>query len=98
MSRYRALAGLLLLLGACSAAESALIQGGVKKIQDAKDTEALTLKAGLCAMSVGAKNRQFNTAERQYIEGLCYGDAKPTITMESLRELGGILQNLQPPE
>lgn len=76
---------LVLLLGACTAGQSAVVNLGIEKVKVAKDTEAQVLKQGLCAMGVGAKNRNFNAAEKRHIEGLCGGDGEDPITLESLQ-------------
>lgn len=87
------------LLGGCTLAQKTIVQGAVQGAMEAKDTEAKVLKQGLCAMGVGAKNRNFNTAEKQHIEGLCGGDGEATISAEDLRALGALFSRMsEPPE
>ncbi len=88
---------LALLLGACTMGQQAVINAGVQAAMDAKDTEALLLKQGLCAMGIGAKNRVLTPAERQYVEGLCGGQDRASIAIEDLRALGAVLQGIDAP-
>ena len=73
------------LLGACTAQQNAMVKLGIENVKAANDTKAQVLKQGLCAMSVGAKNRNFNAAEKRHIEGLCYGDGEKPITLGDLQ-------------
>ncbi len=90
MRRLIVVIGLVLVLGACTAGQKALIGAGVQGARDAKDMEALLLMQATCAMGVGAKNRVLTPIERAHVEGLCGGDEeqKATITIDTLRVLG----------
>ena len=84
---------LALSLGGCTGALRAIIGESIEEVRAAKDTEAEVLKAGLCAMSVGAKNRKF-PEDASVIDGLCFGPKPqpqpPTLdagTIEVLRLL-----------
>ncbi len=72
-------------LAACTPVQKAAIQASVQAAMDAKDTEALVLKQGLCGISIGAKNRVLTPAERRHAEGMCGGDGEDPITLDDLR-------------
>ena len=98
-ARIFAITAAALLLGGCTSALRAIIGESIEEVRAAKDTEAEVLKAGLCAMSVGAKNRKF-PEDASVIDGLCFGPKPqpqpPTLdagTIEVLR----LLLELRPP-
>ena len=98
-ARIFAITAAALLLGGCTGALRAIIGESIEEVRAAKDTEAEVLKAGLCAMSVGAKNRKF-PEDASVIDGLCFGPKPqpqpPTLdagTIEVLR----LLLELRPP-
>jgi len=87
---------LVLFLVGCTGAIRAVIGESIEQARAAKDTEAEIFKAGLCAMSVGAKNRKFPD-DAAVIDGLCFGPKPqpqpPTLdadTIEALRLLLGL--------
>ena len=97
--RHRLHAGLLLgafLLSGCTAAQRAALDHGVEAARQAKDSEAESLKAAVCAMSIGAYHRVNNDAEKRALDVLCGGvlerdpEATAGITaddVEAIREL-----------
>ncbi len=81
------LLGALLLLPACTTVQRAVVGQGVEKIRQAKDTEAEVLKAGVCAMSIGAYHRVNNATERRALDVLCGGEWARPVTADDLRAL-----------
>ncbi len=80
MRRYLALAGLLLILGACSTAQKAAVQGAVEEIKGFNDTTAMTLIQSTCGMTVGAYNRLENPNDRRGVDLLCGGNGEDALT------------------
>ena len=78
-------------LGACTMGQQAYLDAIVEGGKRTKDAEALLLKQGLCAMSIGSKNRVLTPTERGHAEGLCGGEPSATETgLEAMRALGFI--------
>ena len=90
---------LALSLGGCTSTLRAIIGESIEEVRAAKDTEAEVLKAGLCAMSVGAKNRKF-PEDASVIDGLCFGPKPqpqpPTLDARTIEVLRLLLE-LRPP-
>ncbi len=90
MPPVRFLAGLLLgafLLAACTPVQQAIVDQGVENARAAKDAEAAILKAGVCAMSIGAYHRVNDATERRALDVLCGGDWARPVTVDDLRTL-----------
>ena len=91
-------AGLLLgafFLAGCTAAQRAVVGVGVEHARQAKDAEAEVLKAGVCAMSIGAYHRVNTDTERRALDVLCGGQWQRPVTaddLRALRELGDLLR------
>jgi hypothetical protein len=49
------------------------LETSIENIQKAKDAEAKLLLSGLCAMSVGSKNRLERPDYKAHVEALCGG-------------------------
>ena len=64
----------LLLLSGCTLAQRAIVNEGIVKAKEFKDDEARLLVTGLCAISVGAFNRNFDASQRAAINSLCGGE------------------------
>ena len=95
--RMLSMVGLLLgaiSLGGCEIA-GAWISQSVEQAKAAKDLEAEVLKAGLCAMSVGSKNRKF-PEDAAVIDGLCFGPKPqpqpPTLDADTIEVLRLLLE------
>ncbi len=95
--RLRRFAGLLLgacLMAGCTTAQKAALGQGVEAVRQAKDTEADILKAGVCAMSIGAYHRTNNDTEKRALDVLCGGAWERPVTADDVRvprELGDML-------
>ena len=87
-------AGLLLgafFLAGCTGAQRAVLGQGVTAARQAKDAEAETLKAAVCAMSIGAYHRTNNDDERRALDVLCGGTWQRPLTADdvgTIRDLG----------
>ena len=68
-----ALAAVLLLSG-CTMTQRALVNEGIVKAKEFKDDEAKLLATGLCAIGIGALNRNFDASQRDAINALCGGE------------------------
>ena len=75
---------LLLVLGACSTAQSTAIQVGIDKIKKGNDTTASTLIQSTCGITIGAFNRLENLNDRRGVDLLCGGDGEDPITLKDL--------------
>lgn len=88
------------LLGGCTAGGQAIIDEalarGEQGAKAAKDREALILKAAICAMGVGAKNRVLNQTEKDAVETLCGG--APGLTLQDLDSLSRAMNRLRLPD
>ena len=90
-------AGLLLgafFLTGCTAAQRAAVDQGITAARQAKDAEAETLKAAVCAMSIGAYHRVNNDDERRALDVLCGGTWQRPLTaddVDAIRDLGDTL-------
>lgn len=83
------------LFSACTIAQQAAVDVSIKKAQDAKDVEAITLKAGVCATSVGSNIRVNSPEERAALDVLCGGSKSQTVTTDDvflLRRLMGLVE------
>ena len=83
---------LALFLGGCTAAQQAVLSTGVAHARQAKDTEATLLKAGLCAMSIGAYHRANTDIEQRAIDVLCGGQWQRPVTADDIRDLGELMR------
>ena len=89
-------AGLLLgafFLTACTGTQKAVVGQGLETARQAKDAEAATLKAAVCAMSIGAYHRANTDIERRALDVLCGGQWERPVTADDLRvlrSLGGV--------
>ena len=86
----------LMLLGACTAVQNAALTQGVDQIRQAKDAEAEVLKAGVCAMSIGAYHRVNNATERRALDVLCGGEWTRAVTADDVQVLRGLADLLVP--
>ncbi|KKK88679.1 hypothetical protein LCGC14_2740710 [marine sediment metagenome] len=77
--------GILVLLGACTAQQSAVVDLGVAKVRDGNDTTAKTLIATVCGMTVGAYNRLESPTDRRGVDLLCGGDGEDPLTRQDLQ-------------
>lgn len=75
----------VLLLGACTAQQAAVIDLGIGKVKAANDTTAKTLIVTVCGMTVGAYNRLERPTDRRGVDLLCGGDGEDPITLQDLR-------------
>jgi len=75
------------LLAGCTPASQAGLARGVAAARQAKDAEAETLKAAVCAMSIGAYHRVNSDAERRALDVLCDGSAARPLTLDDLDAL-----------
>jgi len=92
MILYRAklYSGLLLgavFLAGCTATQNAIVSQGIAAVRQAKDAEAETLKASVCAMSIGAYNRVNTDMERRALDVLCGGEWERPVTADDVRAL-----------
>ncbi len=85
MKKLLAVVALVLLLPACTMSQQIIAGQALDKARQAKDTEALALKAALCATSIGAYYRVLTDAERQAEDVLCGGVWSRPITTEDVR-------------
>ena len=98
MILYRAklFAGLLLgafFLAGCTSTQQAILDQGLDAAREAKDAEAETLKATVCAMSIGAYHRVNTDEEQRALDVLCGGQWERPVTaddLRALRELGNV--------
>ncbi|HDZ38624.1 MAG TPA: hypothetical protein ENH62_10115 [Marinobacter sp.] len=74
-----------LLLGACTAGQTAAVNLGIEKIKSANDTVAHVLIQDTCAMTVGAYNRLEKPTDRRGVDLLCGGDGEDAITLGDLQ-------------
>ena len=65
---------ILTLLGGCTMAQRALVNESIVKAKEFKDDEAKLLATGLCAIGIGALNRNFDASQRDAINALCGGE------------------------
>ncbi len=82
------------LLSACTTGQQALLEATIKSGQDTKDAEAKTLKAGVCATSIGSNIRVNSPEERAALDVLCGGSKSQTVTTDDvllLRRLMGLV-------
>lgn len=79
------LLGAVFLVSACTPVQQAWVGQGVENARAAKDSEAEVLKAGVCAMSIGAYHRVNNATERRALDVLCGGEWTQPITADDLR-------------
>jgi len=80
-------------LAACTGAQQAIVGQGIEAARQAKDAEAESLKATVCAMSIGAYHRVNTDIERRALDVLCGGQWERPITADDLRvlrSLGGV--------
>lgn len=92
MILYRAklFSGLLLgaiFLAGCTGAQQAILGQGIEAARQAKDAEAETLKATVCAMSIGAYHRVNTDVERRALDVLCGGQWERPVTADDLRAM-----------
>ena len=78
---------LLLLLGACTAGQTAAVNLGIEKVKAGNDTAAQVLIQSTCAMTVGAYNRLEKPTDRRGVDLLCGGDGEDAVTQEDLQRL-----------
>ncbi len=76
---------LALLLGGCTAPQTAVANLGVQKVKAANDTLAQTLIVTVCGMTVGAFNRLESATDRRGVDLLCGGDGEDPITLQGLQ-------------
>lgn len=81
------LAAGLLILGACTLEQQAFVEAGTAQKKAYSDTEAKTLKAALCAQTVGSYYRVNTQAERDAIAVLCDPSGVPTAPVLTLQEI-----------
>jgi len=79
--------GLILLVAACTPMQRLALSDGIDAARRAKDGEAATLKAGVCAMSIGAYHRVNTDLERRALDVLCGGVWTRPITSDDLDAL-----------
>ncbi len=82
------------LLAGCTAAQHAAVGQGVEQIRQAKDSEAVVLKASVCAMSLGAYHRVNSDAEQRALDVLCGGADEPSITAGEVRIMRQVMEVL----
>ena len=75
----------VLLLGACTAQQGAIIDLGIVKVKAANDTTAKTVIVTVCGMTVGAYNRLESPTDRRGVDLLCGGDGEDPITLQDLQ-------------
>lgn len=81
-------------LGGCSSAQQLALTQSVTAARDAKDAEAETLKAAVCAMSLGAYHRRNTADERRALDVLCGGAAPGSIAVDDAIALSRLLEAL----
>ena len=89
-SRWRIFGGPLLgalFLAGCTGPQKTFLNQGVEAARQAKDSEAETLKAAVCAMSIGAYHRTNTDIERRALDVLCGGQWERPVTADDLRVL-----------
>ncbi len=89
----------LLLLGGCTAQQAGYLEAKTQQIRAAHDTSAKGLKAGLCAMSLGAYHRNNTAAEKAALDVFCdpHAEPAPAVTIEGLQEFLDFQQYLRAP-
>ncbi len=80
---------LVLLLGACTAAQQAALNTAVKKKQAYNDGKAQLMLLAPCDMSVGAYWRSLTPFQRRAVEALCGGEGMPRKSDTQLGPTGG---------
>jgi len=88
--RAKLFAGLLLgvfFLAGCTGTQQAILDQGIDAARQAKDAEAETLKATVCAMSIGAYHRVNTDLEQRALDVLCGGQWERPVTADDLRAL-----------
>ena len=75
----------VLLLGACTAQQAAVINLGIEKVKATNDTTASVLIQSTCGMTVGAYNRLESPTDRRGVDLLCGGDGEDPITLQGLQ-------------
>lgn len=94
-----AIVALGLLVSACTQGQIAATEAAIAAAQTVKDTEANTLKASVCAISIGANNRVNSPQERAALDVLCFGSKSETVTTDDvlmLRKLMGLVDAVRP--
>ena len=76
---------LLLLLGACTAQQAAVVNVGIEKVKATNDTTAMVLIQSTCGMTVGAYHRLENPTDRRGVDLLCGGNGDDPITLQGLQ-------------
>ena len=74
MKRFAIALAVVLLLGGCTLAQRALVNESIVKAKEFKDDEAKLLATSLCAIGIGALNRNFDASQRDAINSLCGGE------------------------
>ena len=96
--RFICIVLLFLFLGGCTFAQKAIVGQTIEEIRSAKDTEAGVLKAGVCAISIGAYHRVNNDSERRALDVLCGGEWERPITADDVRTLRDLDELFKTPE
>lgn len=83
-------AAVALLLGGCTKPlgiePTAISEQTIANVRSLNDAAAIALRASLCQMSVGAKNRNFSDDEKGSIEALCGGKSN-AVTVGDVQRL-----------
>ncbi len=74
MKKFAIAVAALFLLSGCTMAQRALVNESIVKAKEFKDDEAKLLATGLCAIGIGALNRNFDASQRDAINSLCGGE------------------------
>ena len=81
----RSLFVLVLLLGACTSQQAAVVDVIAAKVRAGNDSVAKNLIVTICGMTVGAYYRLESPAERRGVDLLCGGNGDDPITLRDLR-------------
>ena len=73
MSKPIVILVLALALGGCTLAQRMVVSEGIVAAKQFKDDEATLLATSLCAIGIGAWNRNFDQSQRAAINALCGG-------------------------
>lgn len=84
-----------LLASACTLEQQALVDAATAQKKAYSDTEAMALKAALCAQTVGAYFRINTQAERNAIAVLCDPNGVPTAPVLTLQEIDALNKALR---
>jgi len=76
---------LLLLLGACTAQQAAVVDLGIENIKKGNDTTAKVLIQSTCGMTLGAYHRLESPTDKQGADLLCGGTWDRPITRQDLQ-------------